>query len=202
MALTAKVREEVLLSGDCAYCGGLPTQVDHIVPLSRGGTDDRSNLVPACKGCNMEKLDFTPEEYRTYREEKGLGWPPRSMGDQILDLIRAEAERTGEPLGILVDGFVASLREHPLPLVAPDERAPAGCGRHEPFVFQDRDGLADGVVSRARVDHVHEVPQGRQPVGDLPRCDLVPELSGDLLVGIDGAGHIHSDLHGPHVNES
>lgn len=31
----------------------------------------------------MEKLDFTPEEYRAYREEKGLGWPPQSSFDFI-----------------------------------------------------------------------------------------------------------------------
>lgn len=86
MALTAKVREEVLWSGDCAYCGGMPTQVDHILPLSRGGTDDRSNLAPACRLCNMEKLDFTPEEYRAYREEHGLGWPPKSPEQRLWEI--------------------------------------------------------------------------------------------------------------------
>src|SRR5262249_53267218 len=75
-----RLRTEVLLSGPCAYCGDpVPTQVDHIIPRSRGGTDDRDNLAPACKLCNMEKLDFTPEEYRVYRDEKALGWPPQSM---------------------------------------------------------------------------------------------------------------------------
>jgi hypothetical protein len=57
----------------------MPTQVDHVIPLSRGGTDDWDNLAPACRWCNMEKGDFTPEEYRAYREEQGLGWPPQSM---------------------------------------------------------------------------------------------------------------------------
>lgn len=40
-SIPAKLREEVLWSGDCAYCGGIPVQVDHVLPLSRGGTDDR-----------------------------------------------------------------------------------------------------------------------------------------------------------------
>jgi 5-methylcytosine-specific restriction endonuclease McrA len=84
VAITAKVREEVLWSGPCAYCGDRnPTQVDHIIPRSRGGTDDRENLAPACRMCNMEKLDFTPDEYREYRESEGLGWPPQSIRDFI-----------------------------------------------------------------------------------------------------------------------
>jgi 5-methylcytosine-specific restriction endonuclease McrA len=85
--LPAKLREEVLLWGDCAYCGGIPTQVDHILPLSRGGTDDQDNLAPACKRCNEEKLDFPPEEYREYRESEGLGWPPPTMAQTIQQII-------------------------------------------------------------------------------------------------------------------
>jgi 5-methylcytosine-specific restriction endonuclease McrA len=30
-------------------------EVDHIVPVSKGGTDDRWNLVPACRECNRSK---------------------------------------------------------------------------------------------------------------------------------------------------
>lgn len=108
--ISQKLREEVLLSGDCAYCGGIPTQVDHIIPRSRGGTDDRNNLAPACKRCNMEKLDFTPEEYRAYREEQGLGWPPESTGEYVLGLIRKEAARRGEPVGDLVRKFVEHMQ--------------------------------------------------------------------------------------------
>lgn len=35
----------------------------------------------------MEKLDFTPEEYRAWREGAGLGWPPQSMYDFIGETI-------------------------------------------------------------------------------------------------------------------
>ena len=36
----------------CAYCGDEANTVDHVIPQSRGGTDDPMNLVAACKTCN------------------------------------------------------------------------------------------------------------------------------------------------------
>ncbi len=49
----------------CAYCGkeGLPLQVEHIVPCSRGGSDRVSNLTLACEGCNQAKGDRTAAEF-------------------------------------------------------------------------------------------------------------------------------------------
>lgn len=45
---------------DCYICGGAPEEVgsmtvDHVVPLSQGGTYDIENLRPCCLGCNQEK---------------------------------------------------------------------------------------------------------------------------------------------------
>lgn len=37
---------------------------DHVVPLSRGGTNDESNLVCACLPCNSSKSDRFLEEWR------------------------------------------------------------------------------------------------------------------------------------------
>jgi len=42
--------------GKCAYCReNVATTVDHVHPLSAGGTNDPSNLVPACVRCNSSK---------------------------------------------------------------------------------------------------------------------------------------------------
>jgi len=52
--------QEVLWStgGRCWYCGacvGDSITIDHVVPLARGGSGSRENLVPACKPCNSSK---------------------------------------------------------------------------------------------------------------------------------------------------
>src|SRR5690606_25627049 len=41
----------------CVYCGAknAPLECDHVVPLSRGGTNERRNLATACRPCNRSK---------------------------------------------------------------------------------------------------------------------------------------------------
>jgi len=43
----------------CTYCGlskdEVPLHIDHIVPVSKGGTNDEANLRTACQPCNIGK---------------------------------------------------------------------------------------------------------------------------------------------------
>lgn len=50
--------------GLCAYCGkpGKMTE-DHVVPLSRGGSDYIENILPACLSCNSAKNDTPVDEW-------------------------------------------------------------------------------------------------------------------------------------------
>ena len=43
--------------GECTYCGcqGKTLTIDHVTPISRGGTWHISNLAPACPKCNNSK---------------------------------------------------------------------------------------------------------------------------------------------------
>lgn len=53
---------------DCYYCGAKDsTHVDHVVPWSKGGTDDKDNLVVACAKCNFEKWTKTKDEFLKQR---------------------------------------------------------------------------------------------------------------------------------------
>lgn len=61
------VREYLLAKWQrqCAYCqtSGVPLQVEHLIPRSRGGSDRASNLVIACAACNKQKGSRTAEEF-------------------------------------------------------------------------------------------------------------------------------------------
>jgi 5-methylcytosine-specific restriction endonuclease McrA len=51
----------------CVYCA-VPLEpetatLDHVHPLSRGGTSDPGNLVAACRCCNQLKGDLLPLEF-------------------------------------------------------------------------------------------------------------------------------------------
>lgn len=110
ISIPARLRREVLESGPCAYCADpAPTHVDHVIPASKGGSSGRDNLAPACRSCNLDKLDFTPEEWREWREANGLPWPPRSHFDEIKDLVRQYSktpdQRDAKPSAEPLDGL-------------------------------------------------------------------------------------------------
>jgi len=41
----------------CVVCGKPSDTVDHIVPLSKGGSNELNNLQPMCRSCNSKKSD-------------------------------------------------------------------------------------------------------------------------------------------------
>jgi 5-methylcytosine-specific restriction endonuclease McrA len=41
--------------GRCWMCGAVATDIDHVKPLARGGSNWPANLRPACSGCNHRK---------------------------------------------------------------------------------------------------------------------------------------------------
>ncbi len=47
----------------CQYCGSTHNlTLDHVVPLSKGGSHTWDNVVTACERCNQRKGNRTPEE--------------------------------------------------------------------------------------------------------------------------------------------
>jgi 5-methylcytosine-specific restriction endonuclease McrA len=51
----------------CVYCNSTEDlHADHMIPLSRGGTNFASNMVPACGSCNRSKGAKTPIEFAEY----------------------------------------------------------------------------------------------------------------------------------------
>ena len=56
-----------LWQGKCAYCGVTATELDHVVSIYRGGTDNIDNILPACKPCNTSKGSRSLDEWLTIR---------------------------------------------------------------------------------------------------------------------------------------
>jgi CRISPR/Cas system Type II protein with McrA/HNH and RuvC-like nuclease domain len=55
----------------CVYCGAKKElTIDHVIPKSRGGTNEWTNLVTCCSKCNLKKGDKTPEEARMTMSSK------------------------------------------------------------------------------------------------------------------------------------
>ena len=61
--MSPKLRFEILRRDGftCQYCGKTGTEkeleIDHVVPFSKGGTNDEGNLITSCFDCNRGKRD-------------------------------------------------------------------------------------------------------------------------------------------------
>lgn len=105
-----EVREYLLEKFDrtCAYCGatGVPLQIEHIQPRSRGGSDRISNLALACQPCNQKKGSRPLNEFlagKPTRLKKVMAQTKRPLKDAAAvnatrnKLVRVLAQ-TGLPL--------------------------------------------------------------------------------------------------------
>ena len=93
----------------CLYCGRVFAHAtltrDHVVPKSRGGTDEWDNVVAACKRCNHHKGDRLPHEcgmellalpyIPNTAEYLALTNSGRILGDQM-DFLASQFGRGGE----------------------------------------------------------------------------------------------------------
>lgn len=68
--------------GRCVYCGTPATSIDHVVPRSRGGAHEWSNVVSACRRCNHVKADRTVADlgWRLRQPEEPTGTAWRILG--------------------------------------------------------------------------------------------------------------------------
>jgi len=73
--------QQQVQAGVCHYCGkkvgAAALTLDHVVPVARGGTSTRGNVVPACGACNKTKKYLTPaEQILAELEKDGLKEDP------------------------------------------------------------------------------------------------------------------------------
>jgi hypothetical protein len=96
IAVTHAVRFKVLTNSKfkCVYCGATPSEakleIDHVLPVSRGGTNDIDNLVAACFRCNRGKRDkliqFSPRAMQATVPHEA--WEAQRRCDDLLSAWR------------------------------------------------------------------------------------------------------------------
>lgn len=68
-------RIRIELEDSCRFCGkplDSKGEIEHLTPLSRGGSNFPKNLTLSCLNCNREKTNKTLTEYLEWRRERGL----------------------------------------------------------------------------------------------------------------------------------
>lgn len=101
----------------CQYCGqyapNVRLEVDHIVPVADGGTEDMSNLVTSCWACNQGKEGLrTKVRPSATQVAVADGTSIPTLGDRILALLREKGPMSVKDIGLAVGknrGHVAVL---------------------------------------------------------------------------------------------
>lgn len=100
------VRMEVLRRDKftCQYCGAkapdVIIQVDHITPVSLGGTDDPDNLKTACRDCNYGKSNKDIDSVECYSPET-----MRSVGIKFEDHLKPSIRKKCYQAGFRFPGM-------------------------------------------------------------------------------------------------
>ena len=66
----AKKEIIALYSKPCFYCGSTNSiEIDHIIPIDRGGTHGIGNLASSCSACNRSKSNKTITEWKKWKKQ-------------------------------------------------------------------------------------------------------------------------------------
>jgi len=105
--IAARVIAYEWLGSHCHYCGTSdgPMEVEHILPRSRGGTDDVENLTVACSVCNHAKFTKTGDEFMNGGIPSGEKEPLRSMVALARFVVREKV------LFSVIDQFVSEVKQ-------------------------------------------------------------------------------------------
>lgn len=134
---------------DCAYCGE-PTarpHREHVVPLSRGGPDDPTNIVLACASCNLSKGARLPSEWRSNLPELVLAIETSVCARVANTDKRVRNRRPQQALAFqcgVCGGIAATVRGH-------------STGMH---TYEGDDGGPDVVLSAVRIYWWRSVENG------------------------------------------
>lgn len=153
--VAAELRAELLAAANhqCAWCKSTERlEIDHIIPISRGGNGDRSNLQVLCRRCNRSKRTRTSAEHLATQgvaESEQDSSPSRASApsreeegeeerETSLLLLPAREGATSPPIALTVAANQAITRkwgESPNPLLAQHAKT------HELAAFVAAEGI-------------------------------------------------------------
>lgn len=123
------VRYDVMMRDGfrCVLCGatqadGVKLHVDHIIPLSKGGTSEMSNLRTLCERCNIgksDKLEVVPLQQNSQRTEEKA--PLALSLDEFAAIVAFNSNNEYNSF----DDLLQMLSSKGIPFV--DKRASGGC---------------------------------------------------------------------------
>jgi hypothetical protein len=110
VAPDVRARVMATTGGKCAMCGSTDNiEIDHIIPISKGGTGDEVNLQPLCRPCNRRKrTSAEPIATQVGTDAEQVGIPharPRARGEAETE---AETETT-PPTGAGRELFLSTM---------------------------------------------------------------------------------------------
>lgn len=134
-ALSKRLRFEIFKRDNhrCRYCGAgvidSVLHVDHVVPFSKGGSDDPSNLVTACRDCNGGKSDVPLEERKL--KARFTSEEEREHAEQLREYLAVQREIAGvkrEAEALVLERWQELMGEWPARLPGHLPRAVKGLG--------------------------------------------------------------------------
>jgi len=77
--------------------------IDHLIPISRGGTNEATNLVPTCSFCNTSKGNRTLEEYRQSLVDKQPYGSAAKLLEFAQEILEAIPDSHSEDLAAIIE---------------------------------------------------------------------------------------------------
>lgn len=119
--ISKKIRFEVFKRDNftCQYCGKTPPQttleVDHIQPVSKGGTDDINNLTTSCFDCNRGKSNIELKTIQnTLIENYEIIKEREEQLKEYHKLIRKIEKRKDTEVGMVENKFIEYFEDYTL----------------------------------------------------------------------------------------
>jgi 5-methylcytosine-specific restriction endonuclease McrA len=83
-----QMRKAILKRDDhtCQYCGQPGDQIDHIIPISKGGEDHETNMCVSCATCNASKKNQDAQKFQEKRNAKRFFETPSTRTHSLVSL--------------------------------------------------------------------------------------------------------------------